>query len=318
VLIGAIFLTGIAGLTTFFLSVRGAEETMVPSIENEDLLEAMLALQERGLYAEVEQRYAADPSLAGKVIQQDPPAGTLVRAGKRIEVIVSRGSRIDRVGDYIGRPLPEVRAELRALAAGDEQTIQIGTVIYDFSSEEAGMILEQNPEPGTEITSITDVDLVVSRGQDVERFVLSSYVGLSYELALERLAQSNVPFTFDAREAEPEERPGLVVEQEPAPGQSVEVGTFVELVMTEPSNLEEGEVFGVLERSLPEYPVEVELTLEVQSADGDREVLFSMLHPGVEISVPYVVQENSSLVLYRSGQEIYRSIARASVDESSE
>ncbi len=317
VLIGAILLTGLAGITTFLFSVRGAEETMVPDVENEELLAAMLSLQERGLYAEVEQRYAADPALTGRVLQQDPLAGTLVRAGKRIDIIVSRGSRVDRIGEYIGRQLSEVRAELRAFAAGDEQTIQTGEVIYDFSDEDPGTILEQDPPPGTEITTITEVDLVVSRGKDVARIVVPSYIGIPFQSAVERLSQNNIPFTFGVREAEPEERPGLVVSQDPAPQTSIEIGGFVDLVMTEPEELADDQVFGVLERSLPEYPVDVELTLEVQTADGEREVIWSMLlHPGRQLSVPYIVSESSSLVLYRSGQEIYRTVARTQAEAS--
>ncbi|MFP4549360.1 MAG: PASTA domain-containing protein [Spirochaetales bacterium] len=316
VLIGAILLTGLAGITTFLFSVRGAEETMVPDVQNEDLLSAMLSIQERGLYSEVEQRYAADPALTGRVLQQDPPAGTLVRAGKRIDIVVSRGARVDRIGEYIGRQLSEVRAELRAFAAGDEQTIQIGSVIYDFSTEDAGTILQQNPEPGTEITTITEIDLVVSRGEDVARVMVPSYIGIPFQLAVERLSQNNIPFTFEVRAAEPEERPGLVISQDPSPQTSIEIGGFVDLVMTEPEDLTGDEVFGVLERTLPEYPTDVELSLEVQTADGEREVIWSMLHPGRRLSVPFIVAENSSLVLYRSGQEIYRTVARAQAENT--
>ena len=309
-LVGAIILMVIAGLTTFLFSLRGAEETMVPDVQNVALLEAMLSLQERGLTANVEVRYSADPGLAGKVISQSPQSGTLVRAGKPIDLIVSRGARIDRIGTYVGRSITEVRAELRALFATGEQTIELSEPQYVFSEEEPGTVIAQDPAPGTEITSITSVDLVISRGPDVARIELPSFIGLPFETALQRLSQSNIPFRFAVREAEPDERSGLVTDQEPEPQEEVEIGSFVDLTITRPAFVPEDEVFGVLERPLPNYPVEVELTLEAQTPTGEREVVFSMLHPGIELSVPYQVRENSSLVLYRSGQEIYRTIAR--------
>lgn len=314
-LIGAVFLMVIAGLTTFLFSLRGAEETMVPNVRDVALLDAMLVLQERGLAAEVEVRFSADPGLAGKVIGQTPPAGTLVRAGKRVALIVSRGARVDRVGTYVGRSITEVRAELRALFAAGEQTIQLSDPQYVFSDLEPGTVITQNPVPGTEITTITSVNLVVSRGPDVERINLPSFIGLPFETALQRLSQNNIPFRFEVRDAIEDERSGLVVSQDPPPQEEVEVGSFVTLTMTRPATVPDDEVFGMVERSLPAYPVEVELTLEAQSPAGEREVIFSMLHPGIQLSVPYQVRENSSLILYRSGQEIYRVLARRPIED---
>jgi len=314
-LIGAIMLMLIAGLTTFLFSLRGAEETMVPDVQNAELVDAMLALQERGLVGEVEVRYSADPGLAGRVISQSPPSGTLVRAGKRIDLIVSLGARIDRIGTYVGRSITEVRAELRALFATGEQTITLADPQYVFSEEEPGTVIAQDPAPGTEITSITPVDLVISRGPDIARIELPSFIGLPFDGAIVRLSQSNIPFRFDVRDADPDERSGLVVSQDPDPQEEVAIGSFVDLTITRPAFVPEDEVFGVLERTLPNYPVEVELTLEAQTPTGEREVIFSMLHPGIELAVPYQVRENSSLILYRSGQEIYRTIARRPAEE---
>ncbi|TFH04357.1 MAG: PASTA domain-containing protein [Spirochaetales bacterium] len=310
IFVGAVFLMIIAGLTSFFFSLRGAEETMVPDVLNEKAVDAVLALQERGLIPHLEVRYSADPSLAGKVIAQTPPAGTLVRAGKTLQLIVSLGARVDRIGTYVDRSLTDVRAELRALFASGEQTIAIGNVIYDFDEAEPGTVLAQNPSAGTEISEITQVSLVVSRGPDVKRIELPSFVGLQFRNAIARLSQNNIPFTFDIRDAAEDEASGLIVAQSPDPGEEVAVGSFVSLTMTRPSVVPDGEVFGVLDRSLPEYAVEVDLTLESQSPNGDRAVLFTMLHPGIKLTVPYQVRENSSLILYRSGEEIYRTIVR--------
>ena len=322
-LLGIVLLMVIAGLTTFLLSLRGSEETMVPDVRNLELMEAMLTLQERGLSAEIEVRYSADPALAGKVIAQSPPSGPLVRAGKQLDLIISRGARIDRLGAYVGRTLTGVTAELRALFATGDQTIEIGTVTYTFDEAEPGTILAQDPPPGADITTITEVDLIVSRGPDVEKIELPTITGLTFSDAAMVLAQNNIPFDLTLRIAEPNEVPGYIVEQDPPPGEEVDVGTFVTLVMTQPESVPEGEVFGVFERALPEYPVVVELSMESVTPTGERELLLSMLHPGTKITVPYLVPENTSLILYREGEEISRTIIRAPApveegDESSE
>lgn len=318
--VGTVLLMIIAGLTSFFVSLRGAEETMVSDVRNEDLLDAMLLLQERGLSVEVETRFSADPALAGKVIAQSPPPGTLVRAGKIVELVVSRGARVDRVGTYLGRTLVEIRAEFRALFATGDQTIQIGQVSYAFNDAEAGAVIAQDPPPATDISSIIQVNLVVSRGPDVERITVPSFIGLPFELAISRLAQASTPFVFEIRDAEVDEQSGLVVRQVPAPQTEIVMGEFVTLTMTRPAVVPDGVVFGLYDRALPEYPVSVDLTLEAQSPRGEREVLVTMLHPGIRFSVPYLVSENWTLILSRSGQEILRSMVRseAPVEDSEE
>jgi hypothetical protein len=55
---------------------------------------------------------------------------------------------------------------------------------------------------------------------------------------------------------------------------------------------------------LPSYPVSVEITLEAINPDGERRTLFSMRHPGGEVAVPYMVEENSRLVLSRFETEV--------------
>lgn len=316
--VGTVLLMIIAGMTSFFVSLRGAEETMVPDVRNEDLVDAMLAFQERGLSAEVEVRFSADPALAGKVISQSPPPGTLVRAGKEVNLVVSRGARIDRVGNYIGRTLVDVRAELRALFTSGDQTIQLAEPSYIFNEADVGTILAQDPPPATEISEITTVHLTISRGPDVERITVPSFIGLPFELAVSRLAQASIPFVFEVRDAEPDEQSGLVVDQDPEVETEVETGEFITLTMTRPAVVPEGFVFGLYDRALPEYTVSVDLTLESQALNGEREVIVSMLHPGIRFSVPYVVPENSSLILSRSGQEILRSVVRAEAPDEDE
>jgi beta-lactam-binding protein with PASTA domain len=306
----------IAGLSTFFFSLRGSEETTVPDVRDLVVLDGVLALQERGLVPDIEVRYTADPALKNHIVSQSPPAGAFVRVGKKIDLVVSLGARIDRIGTYVGRNVSDVRAELRALFASGDRTIEIGEVIYDFDESEPGTILAQDPTPGTDISSLTSVSLVVSRGPDVERIALPSFVGLQFETAVARLAQNLIPFTLEVRDAQIDEASGYIVDQDPPAGAEVAIDSFVALTMTRPAVIPEGEVFGVLERSLPEYPVDAELSLEVVAPSGEREVLFRMLqHPGISIAIPYQVEEGSSLILYRSGEAIYRTIVRRSVSD---
>lgn len=317
-LLGIVLLSIVAGLGTFLLSLRGREQILVPEVRQKELSEALIELQERELYAQVQLRYHSDPALKGKVVSQDPAAGSLVRAGKEVELTVSQGAVVERVADYTGRTLQDVRTELATLFTTFEAVLRVGDVSYVFSEEPAGTILEQDPEPGTEITDTTELDLVVSRGEDVERISLPSYAGLDYREAIELLAEQNIPFSFALTDGDENAAGGIVVDQDPEAGTAVPVGSPVQLSMVPPRDISEGMVFGVFERVLPNYPVSVEITLEAIDPDGNRRTLFSMKHPGGDIAVPYLVEENSRLVLSRFDTEVLSERARAPEPEGSE
>jgi beta-lactam-binding protein with PASTA domain len=303
-ILGIVLLSFVAGLGTFLLSLRGREQILVPEVTQAELPDALIELQERELYGQIQLRYHSDPSLEGKVVDQDPAPGTLVRAGKEITLTVSQGAIVDRVADYTGRTLQEVRSELRTLFTTFDAVLQIGDVSYVYAEEPAGTILEQDPEAGTEISGTTELDLVVSRGEDVRRISLPSYAGLDFREAIELLAEQNIPFSFALTDGGQQGAGGIVVDQEPEAGTSVPAGSPVQLTMVPPEDVPEAMVFGVFERVLPNYPVSVEITLEAINPDGERRTLFSMRHPGGEIAVPYMVEENSRIVLSRFETEV--------------
>jgi beta-lactam-binding protein with PASTA domain len=308
--VGVVLLMAAAAATSFLVTLEGPEEIMVPEVREKDLENAMIDLQERRLYSIIQLRYTSDPTLKGKVVDQNPASGTLVRAGKEIELVVSRGAIVDRVGDYVGRPLDEVRRELQALFTTFDELLQIADVSYVFDPAPAGTILEQSPEAGTELTGPTELDLVVSRGPDVERIELPSYVGLEYEEAIRLLASQDLPFIFTRAGEDQSGDPGFVVGQSPPPGTEVPGDSKVTLRIVPPQDLGEDRVFGIFERVLPDYPVAVDMTLEAVAPDGTRRTIFSMRHPGGELAVPYVEEIGTTLVLSRFDSEVIRYLVR--------
>ena len=115
--VGILILVTLSGLIAFSLVLKGAEQTVVPDVRGKELTEALVVLQDRELYPKLQLRFSTDPSLRGKVIDQRPSVGTVVKAGKRITLVVSKGSVVDRVEDFRGKKLEEVRAHLQSLFA---------------------------------------------------------------------------------------------------------------------------------------------------------------------------------------------------------
>jgi beta-lactam-binding protein with PASTA domain len=293
------------GFVTFWLSVRGAEEVLVPNVEDKELIAALIELQEKELYPRLQVRYSSDFE-KGMVIEQRPSSGTIVRVGRRITLTVSRGPVIDRVEDYVGQKLDDVRIHLQTLFASYRALLKIKEpVSYVFDPEPAGTILAQKPEPGTVIDSVTELELVVSRGPRGELVEVPEFIDMEFQNAIAQLSSVNFPFIFSVRRAEGEEGPGVIVAQTPEPESEVPYGSVMQLTMTQPERVPAGRVFGVFEYVLPDYPIMVDITLDSISEEGNTTIL-AMKHPGGPISIPYVVEEDSELVLYIFEQEEIR------------
>jgi beta-lactam-binding protein with PASTA domain len=304
----------LSALGAFLLTLRGYEETLVPDIAGETVVDALVLLQERGLYPRVQLRYFSDPDLKHTVVSQDPEPGALVRVGRRITMVVSQGSIIDSVADFRGRPLTEVQAELQALGPQSGRSLVIDAVSYVYDDAPVGTIIEQNPQPGTQVTGQTDLDLVVSRGEDVERFSLPSFIGLEWRDAIQVLSRDDVPFVFEL-EPQPSAGPeGVVVEQSPEPASQVVVGTPVELTIRNQREVPEGFGFGMFDRTLPEYAVSVELSAVALGPEGEPTTLFQLSHPGGRIAFPYLLEYGSQIVVYRYDTEVIRYIVREEND----
>ena len=313
--VGMFVLLGIAAAAAFLIALRPAEQTQVPTVTGQELVQSVIDLQERGLVPFVQLRYFSDPLLKGRVVSQEPAPGTTVRVGRRINLVVSQGAVLEEVGDYVGRPLSDVQTELQALFSSFDQLLSIGNVSYVFNDQAAGTVIEQRPEPGTDIVGPTPLTLVVSRGPEVARTALPTYLGLSWEDALTILARDNVPFVFKLVSQPPIGPDGVVVGQTPAPQTEVTVGSPVELTIRDVRSVPRDHRFGIFDRTLPEYAVRVGLTAVVLGPEGEPRTVFSMQHPGGRIAFPYVLPIGSTIVLYRFDAEVVRVVIRDNATE---
>ena len=148
-IMAAIMLLGTAA--AFFISVKSPERVMVPDVTGTELTEALQEMQVKQLYPKIQMRYSNSPEEKGTVLEQSPAGGTIVKAGRRIQLTVSQGAVIDRVENYVGMKIDDVRMQLQTLfAASTTPIIKLSDApIYKTNAAEAVTVLEQNPAPNS-------------------------------------------------------------------------------------------------------------------------------------------------------------------------
>jgi len=311
-------LTAVACVVVFLMSLKGTEQVMVPDVVGKDLSIAMLEMQAKELFPKIQLRYSENPNDRGVILEQGPVAGSIVKAGRRINLVVSRGVIVDRVENFVGQNLDDVKIHLQTLfTSTSKPLISIkDPPKYRFASDPAGTILEQNPPPDTAVSGPMEVELVVSRGPENQKVQVPALSGLSIPEALSLIGRGQTVFDFTARAPEGKEVAGTVVSQMPAGGASVPAFSRVAAVVAFPVNPTDGRVYGIFRETLPSYPYPFQVKLEAITPKGDRYELISMKHPGGEFTVPYAVSEGTVLSLTILNKEVSTVEVRAREGDS--
>ena len=306
VVTGLLLIMILSSTVAFMITLQSAEQVMIPDVTGLKLEDALVAIQERGLNSRIQLRYSASSADRGNVIEQDPNPGTVKKAGNQVVLRVSRGAIIDKVENYVGWHINDLETHLRSIPL-----IRINEPLMRVNSEKPeGIILEQKPLPGTDISSDgVELALVVSVGSENRVYSVPDFMNLDYMTAMQRAASLDIPFLFVQRDAQQDEERGVVVEQRPAREESVPDGTILQLTITPPAPAG-GKIFGILERVLPEHPVAVDTSFFIISEDGVKEEVFKMKHKGGPFAIPYFENEGMVLVISVLGRDQVHFVVR--------
>ena len=307
--VALVVFVGIIAIFVFFIAVRGEEQTMVPNVVGKELTNALIELQVKELYPRINLRYSQTSSDKGLILEQDPRPGTIVKAGRRVRLVVSQGVIVNKVENFIGRSIDEVRMDLQAVyaATGSAPLLTIKEpLMYEFSPENPGTILAQKPEPGTDISGPLSLELVVSRGRENTTVTVPQLTGMDITRALGLISSSGINFHFTATERSGNEKGETVISQIPPADTIAPINTLVNLIVTNPERLARNEIFGIFTYSIPENPYPLEVRLEALLPSGERQRLFAVSYMGGEFTVPYKLPVGTMLILSMLNRELHR------------
>jgi beta-lactam-binding protein with PASTA domain len=300
---------GLIAVSVFFIAVRGAEQTMVPDVVGKELTQALFELQVKELYPRLLLRYSQTSSDKGYILEQEPKSGTIVKAGRRIRLVVSQGVIVNKVENFIGRNLNDVKMDLQALYAQANGIALLSVkepVMYDFSSETPGTILAQKPEPGTDISGPLTLEFVVSKGRENTVITIPNLTGMRLSDALGVIGNTGINFQFNIRNRSGSEKGETVVYQMPPANATAPLSTIVDITVTSPERISENEIFGLFRYTIPVNPYPLSVRLEAMLPSGERIRLFTTDYLGGEFTLPYKLPAGTTLVLSMLNRELYR------------
>ena len=224
-------IVGLSAYGVIQVVMRTGSVVEVPNVVGEGFYTASKRLGEIGLRVHVEEEVFSPVVPGDHITYQRPVAGARVKTGRVVLVHVSQGSKkitvpdvtneeLRRVGDRVTIP-PKLRAS--ALEVG-----QVSQIHYPAKER---LILAQNPPPKSTIESGGKVDLLVSAGPRLARYLVPNVVGMKRDEAVQRLDRLNFQIQTD-QEYKPRVERNTVLKQEPEQNETLEEGGLIHLTVS--------------------------------------------------------------------------------------
>ena len=173
-------LAGIFALVSYLTFSTFVRRGVTPTPGLYDLAEeeARQMLADQGLRfeaSEEEGRYD-DEVPKGHVVLQQPRAGTLLKRGRSVTVVFSRGPQRSEVPSVVGKTLQAAQVELAAANLGVGRTLHVFT-----ASGQGGTVIAQKPRGGEKVEPDAEIDLFLSLEDLSETRIMPDLVNLPYE-----------------------------------------------------------------------------------------------------------------------------------------
>ena len=227
-------LTLLASVSLKIITRHGKTVT-VPDFTNMSVAQARHAADQAGVKILVTDSVFVRRLEGGVVYRQTPKAGADVKKGRRIFLTINAiVPKTVKMPNVVGYSLVEARAALL------NRGLNLGTLRYqsDIATNNVMKQLYNGREiaPGSDIVSGSEITLVLGLSADNNKTSVPKITGLRYVRAIDVLNENSLnrgKAVFDAGIVSYADSVNAVVyKQEPAPAQSVVMGTAVKMYLT--------------------------------------------------------------------------------------
>lgn len=215
------------------MGLFGADEkVIVQSFIGMDLQTAQEIAEKAGYRVVQEKEDYSERYDKGIIMEQSQEENAEIKKGMEVGVTISLGAETQEetpqlMPNVIGKTEDEAKEEIKQIT-GKEPAVS-----YEYDEEaEMGMVIEQTPNAREEITTASNISIVVSRGQEEKFSIVPRVEGLTQAQA-EKALQSSKLKVGDITTIESDTvEAGIVITQTKQVGEEVPEGTEVSLVIS--------------------------------------------------------------------------------------
>ncbi len=292
VLIAAVIAAGVvSALVVMRLGMQVKEDVKTPAIEGNEVVMALEKINGARLNLKITSLAYDAERPRNTIVSQDPKAGTTIKEGRDVRVIISRGPREFDMPALIGLTQ---RQAANTLA---ERGLTIGAIYKIHTAMDEGDIVAQYPSATSHVTDLDQVEVLVSAGRFTEPELTPDVLGMQLEAAKRELQKAGFRAGAITFQESAEGAGGAVIAQNPAVGTPAEAGSEVALtVVKRPKDPEKPGTFTLYTMVLPANVPAGTVKVLQETKTGQKEI-YNRLHKGgdtisalVEIGGPTTVR----------------------------
>ncbi len=161
--LGIIFVTAfLIGQVILPFAIGRPEKVEIPEVVGMSLAQAKRVLADDKLHVVVRDSLYSESARVDHVLEQAPPAGSLMKEEGTVFLVVSKGSRMVTVPDLLGSSFQDAMIMLRNY---DLRSTIVDSMYHD--SVDRNAVLRSVPAPGTKVEKRSLVRLSLSRGPEI-------------------------------------------------------------------------------------------------------------------------------------------------------
>ena len=212
--LGALALVAVALISAFIamrLAIHG-REAVVPNLSGLTVADANSVASRSGLTLNLENRFYSADVAAGRILAQDPAAGSRVRREWPVRITESLGAQRVEIPELTGQTERAATIGIRRLS------LELGAVAHLAIAGDPDVVLTQTPPANASGVDGPRVSLLVSDAAIAQpnAYAMPSLVGLSYSAANARAASAGLHLVAVTESALPTAAPVAVPGAGPA------------------------------------------------------------------------------------------------------
>jgi eukaryotic-like serine/threonine-protein kinase len=302
-----VIFVGIAGVSTYLtlaVFLKTSDNVIVPNLTGKHAVSALELLTELSLNTKVSRSEYNTVVPRHHVILQEPEAGTELKKGRDVRLVLSKGALTLYTPSLRGLSIQQARIVL------EENGLCSGEVAITYSDQyKNDVVITQSPGAGTQIERDRCVNLLVSNGMRPRDFAMPDLTDMPFEDALLLMDHCRWRMgTITTRETAMV-RPNAVLSQEPAPGHRVEENDSINLVINRAAGENGIKLPTAAKLKLFRYRLEngflnSHIKLQLNTFGASFDLYDTFMKPGEEIWLFIPDANNTSAFLFRDDEPV--------------
>jgi len=211
------------GCSTGSSGSTGQTMVQAPVFVGLNIRKAETRAAEAGVQIEVTSSQNSDVMPVDFVLSQDPEPQTMVQKGRIINVVTSSGPVTLTLANFVGGKFETAQAFITA------NKLVLGDLIEKADLSPVGTVLAQDPPANSDVNRGAVVTLTISKGTLA---IMPDLVGLSLTEARKQVTALGLSVSKVIVSAQTTQPAQLVLMQEPAAGDAIEKGGWIELTVS--------------------------------------------------------------------------------------